>query len=55
MISLEMDDYHRTAQSLQTKLIDSEEECRKGFEKIQELEEKINSLNEEIGKLILQS
>ena len=51
MISLEMEDYHRTAQSLQNKLDDSEIECKDAKERIQELEQDIKVLNEQIGKV----
>ena len=49
MISLEMDDYHRTAQSLQKKLSESESECKDGYLRIQELENDVKTLNEKIG------
>ena len=52
MISLEMDDYHRTAQALQNKLNESEIECKDGRTRIQQLEQDINELNEKIGRLI---
>ena len=51
MISLEMDDYHRTAQSLQSKLNDSEVECKDAKKRIEELEQDIKMLNEQIGKV----
>ena len=51
MISLEMDDYHRTAQSLQSKLNDSEVECKDAKKRIEELEQDIKLLNVQIGKV----
>ena len=52
MISLEMDDYHRTAQSLQNRLSESEIECKGAHKRIQELEEEIEVLNKQIGKAL---
>jgi len=51
MISLEMDDYHRTAQSLQSKLNDSEVECKDAKKRIEELEQDIKLLNVQIASV----
>lgn len=50
MISLEMDDYHRTAQSLQKKLGDCENERTEAYQNIQKLEDEVKSLDGQLGK-----
>ena len=49
LITLEMQDYHRTVESLQNKLTQQENENKDLNTKITELEQNIKDLNENIG------
>ena len=53
MISLEMEDYQRTVESMQTKLADRENECEMSNKQIKELQIQIEDLNRQIGLLTI--
>ncbi|XP_065056187.1 GRIP and coiled-coil domain-containing protein 2-like isoform X2 [Rhopilema esculentum] len=51
MISLEMEDYQRTVESMQAKLADRENECEMSNKQIKELQIQIEDLNKQIASL----